>query len=114
MWDSRVLWSGAKQQVMPNYDYRCETCGHQFEVFQNMSDAKLENCPQEGCEGRVRRLLGTGAGLIFKGSGFYQTDYRSDSYKAGAKTDAPKTSEPAQTKPAPSGGHSCGGGCGCG
>ncbi len=102
---------------MPNYDYRCESCGHQFEVFQSMNDAKLEDCPIDACGGRVKRLLGTGAGLIFKGSGFYQTDYRSDSYKAGAKSDGTSDSKPASggdsKPPAPSGGHSCGGGCGC-
>ena len=70
---------------MPNYDYQCEKCDHVFEVFQSMNDPKLTDCPQEGCDGRVKRLLGTGAGIIFKGSGFYQTDYRSDSYKAGEK-----------------------------
>lgn len=69
---------------MPNYDYRCEECSHLFEVFQKMSDPKLEDCPQDDCSGKVKRLLGTGAGVIFKGSGFYQTDYRSDSYKKGA------------------------------
>ena len=91
---------------MPNYDYQCEACGHRFEVFQKMSDAKLEDCPVDGCVGRVRRLLGTGAGLIFKGGGFYQTDYRSESYKAGAKQEGGK---PAGSKPA--GG--CGSSCGC-
>lgn len=56
-----------------------------------MNDPKLENCPEPSCDGRVKRLLGTGAGVIFKGSGFYQTDYRSASYQAGAKADtAPK------------------------
>lgn len=73
---------------MPNYDYQCETCGHRFEVFQSMNDPKLQDCPLPDCEGKVRRLLGTGAGLIFKGGGFYQTDYRSESYKAGAKKDS--------------------------
>ena len=60
-----------------------------------MSDPKLEDCPQDSCGGRVRRLLGTGAGVIFKGSGFYQTDYRSKSYQDGHKNDKPpaKTSE---------------------
>lgn len=100
----------AIRSAMPNYDYQCEACGHRFEVFQKMSDAKLEDCPREECDGRVRRLLGTGAGLIFKGGGFYQTDYRSDSYKAGAKKD----DSPSAAKPASGGGHSCGGGCGCG
>jgi len=70
---------------MPNYDYKCQKCGHVFEVFQSMNDPKLKDCPDSGCDGEVKRLLGTGAGLIFKGSGFYQTDYRSDSYKAGEK-----------------------------
>ncbi len=70
---------------MPTYEYECETCGHHFEVFQSMKDAKLTDCPEQSCHGNVRRLLGTGAGVIFKGSGFYETDYRSDSYKQGAK-----------------------------
>jgi len=69
---------------MPNYDYKCQKCNHVFEIFQKMSDPKLEDCPQDGCDGKVKRLLGSGAGVIFKGSGFYQTDYRSDSYKKAA------------------------------
>ncbi len=73
---------------MPNYDYRCEKCGHVFEVFQSMKDEKLSDCSQESCDGKVKRLMGTGAGIIFKGSGFYQTDYRSDSYKSGAKKES--------------------------
>ena len=81
---------------MPNYDYVCETCGHRFEVFQSMNDAKLQDCPQESCAGKVKRLLGTGAGLLFKGAGFYQTDYRSNSYQAGAKSDS-AASKPAES-----------------
>ncbi|MFT5467737.1 MAG: putative FmdB family regulatory protein [Verrucomicrobiales bacterium] len=73
---------------MPTYEYQCNDCGHHFEFFQSMSSAKLTDCPQEECKGTVKRLLGTGAGLIFKGSGFYETDYRSENYKAGAKKDA--------------------------
>jgi len=72
---------------MPNYDYECHKCGKRFEVFQSMNDAKLTDCPQETCEGQVKRLLGTGGGIIFKGAGFYQTDYRSSSYQAGAKAE---------------------------
>jgi putative FmdB family regulatory protein len=68
---------------MPTYDYKCQKCGHQFEVFQSMKDDRLTDCPLEECEGPVKRLLGTGAGIIFKGSGFYETDYRSASYKKG-------------------------------
>ena len=74
---------------MPNYDYECLECGKRFEVFQSMKDDKLTECPEAGCEGKVRRLLGTGGGIIFKGSGFYQTDYRSSSYEKGAKADKP-------------------------
>ncbi len=73
---------------MPNYDYKCQSCDHVFEVFQSMNDAKLEDCPEDGCDGKVKRLLGTGAGLIFKGGGFYETDYRSQSYKDGAKKES--------------------------
>lgn len=73
---------------MPNYDYECQKCGDRFEVFQSMNDAKLTDCPGEACEGQVKRLLGTGGGIIFKGSGFYQTDYRSSSYQAGAKAES--------------------------
>ena len=89
---------------MPNYDYQCEKCGHHFEVFQSMNDAKLQDCPQPDCDGKVKRLLGTGAGLIFKGSGCYQTDYRSSSYKDGAKADSGssgKSEAPAKTESAP-------------
>lgn len=91
---------------MPNYDYECLECGKRFEVFQSMKDDKLTDCPQENCVGKVRRLLGTGGGIIFKGSGFYQTDYRSSSYEKGAKADKPsekKESKPdkkAESKPA--------------
>lgn len=84
---------------MPTYDYQCEKCGHRFEIFQSMKDAKLEDCPLEECDGKVKRLLGTGAGLLFKGGGFYQTDYRSASYQAGAKADS--GSAPAKTESAP-------------
>lgn len=73
---------------MPTYEYECKTCGHQFEVVQSMKDARLTDCPKEGCKGPVERKIGRGAGIIFKGSGFYQTDYRSDSYKAAAKQDS--------------------------
>ena len=82
---------------MPTYDYKCQSCGHQFEHFQSMNDARLTDCPLPECAGAVKRLLGTGAGIIFKGSGFYQTDYRSDSYAKGASAES-KASEGADTK----------------
>ncbi len=59
---------------MPTYDYQCKECNHTFEAFQKMSDAPLTECPE--CSGSVKRLIGTGAGIIFKGSGFYCTDYK--------------------------------------
>jgi putative FmdB family regulatory protein len=58
---------------MPTYEYECAKCGHSFERFQNMTDDPLKNCPK--CGGKVRRLIGTGAGIVFKGNGFYATDY---------------------------------------
>jgi putative FmdB family regulatory protein len=86
--------------LMPTYDYSCQKCRQTFEAFQSMRDEPFRECPKELCRlpkwghGKVKRLLGTGAGLIFKGSGFYSTDYRSESYKAAAKKEsAPKTSE---------------------
>ncbi len=78
---------------MPTYDYVCDKCGQQFEKFQSMKDEPLKTCLKEVCgqkkwgKGKVRRVLGTGAGLIFKGSGFYITDYRSENYKQAAKKD---------------------------
>jgi len=82
---------------MPTYEYSCQKCGQNFDAFQSMRDEPYRECPKELCRlpkwghGKVKRLLGTGAGLIFKGSGFYSTDYRSDSYKEAAKKEAPAT-----------------------
>jgi len=72
---------------MPNYDYECQQCGKRFEVFQSMNDAKLELCQSPNCGGQVKRLLGTGGGILFKGAGFYQTDYRSSSYQEASKAE---------------------------
>jgi putative FmdB family regulatory protein len=74
---------------MPTYEYECEKCNHHFEVFQSMKEAPKKTCPQ--CKGRVRRLISGGAGLIFKGSGFYITDYRSEGYKSAAKKETSST-----------------------
>ena len=72
---------------MPTYEYQCDACDHRFEEFQSMKDDALEKCPK--CKKKkLRRLFGTGAAILFKGSGFYETDYRSDSYKTAAKADA--------------------------
>lgn len=67
---------------MPTYEYECKNCERIFEVFQNINAKRLQKCPK--CKGRVRRLIGRGAGIIFKGSGFYQTDYRSEHYQKQA------------------------------
>ena len=93
-------------KIMPTYDYSCQKCGRNFEVFQSMRDEPFRECPKNLCRlpkwghGKVKRLLGTGAGLIFKGSGFYITDYRSDSYKEAAKKEAPSTPAAAETSTA--------------
>jgi putative FmdB family regulatory protein len=68
---------------VPTYEYECKKCGHVFEEFQRITAEPLTKCPK--CGGKVNRLPGAGAGIIFKGSGFYATDYRSDSYKRAAK-----------------------------
>ena len=79
---------------MPTYEYQCEKCNQTFEVFQSMKDEAYTVCPKEFCRleawgaGKVKRLFGTGAGLIFKGSGFYITDYRSPDYKESAKKES--------------------------
>src|ERR1700753_3036394 len=88
---------------MPTYEYHCEKCGHDFEAFQPISAKPLEHCPKELCaqkkwgKGRVKKKISAGAGLIFKGSGFYITDYRSEKYKEAAKKDS-AASKPAETK----------------
>ena len=72
---------------MPTYDYLCDSCDHKFELFQSFKDEVIRKCPQ--CKKlKLRRLFGTGAALVFKGSGFYQTDYRSEAYKKAAKADS--------------------------
>jgi putative FmdB family regulatory protein len=71
---------------MPTYDYMCENCGHTFEQFQSITAAPLRKCPICKKKG-LKRLLGCGSGIIFKGSGFYQTDYRSESYKKAQKSE---------------------------
>lgn len=99
---------------MPTYEYECLKCGKTFEIVQSMKDAPLTTCPKTHCrkkvwgKGRVKRKLSGGAGIIFKGSGFYITDYRSKGYQAAAKkegdssspkSEPAKTSESKETKP---------------
>jgi putative FmdB family regulatory protein len=101
--------------AMPTYQYVCAKCGHEFEKFQSMMDKALTTCPKELCaqkswgKGKVKRMIGAGAGLIFKGSGFYITDYRSKSYKEDAKRDSSAASsssgdsKPSSSTPSTSG-----------
>jgi putative FmdB family regulatory protein len=81
---------------MPTYGYRCEACGHEFEEYQSITSKPIKVCPECKRE-KVRRLIGTGSALLFKGSGFYETDYRSSSYRQAAKSerDSCSTTSPA-------------------
>ena len=90
---------------MPTYDYACKACGHRFEQFQSINADPLKKCPQCN-KAKLERLIGAGAGVIFKGSGFYQTDYRGGSYKSDAKkdADAQKPAGKPADKPAEKGG----------
>ena len=82
---------------MPTYDYECDACGHKFELFQSISAPVEKKCPE--CKKlKLRRLFGTGAAVVFKGSGFYQTDYRSDSYKKAADSDKPSNESKSEKK----------------
>jgi putative FmdB family regulatory protein len=91
---------------MPTYEYVCSKCGHEFEKFQSMADPALTVCPRDRCpqkklgHGKVKKKISAGAGLIFKGSGFYITDYRSDKYKEAAKKDSAASKPAAESKPA--------------
>ena len=83
---------------MPTYDYVCDACDHKFELFQSITAEPEKKCPECGKK-KLRRLIGAGAAIVFKGSGFYQTDYRSDSYKKRAEADSKSTeSKPAESK----------------
>ena len=82
---------------MPTYDYKCDACDHQWEEFQSIKAEPTKKCPKCG-KSKAKRQIGGGAGLIFKGSGFYLTDYRSDSYKKAAEADKPQASTPAPAK----------------
>ncbi|MBX3353166.1 MAG: hypothetical protein KF684_09545 [Phycisphaeraceae bacterium] len=92
---------------MPTYDYRCNACQHEFELFQSMKDSPKRKCPECG-KNALERLIGLGGGIIFKGGGFYETDYRSDSYKKSAEADK-KASSDTPASPGPGGGS-----CACG
>lgn len=82
---------------MPTYDYVCDACNHEFELFQSITESPKKKCPECG-KLKLRRLFGTGAAIVFKGSGFYQTDYRSESYKKAAAADKKSTSSSSEGK----------------
>ncbi len=84
---------------MPTYDYLCDSCGHKFEKFQSITARPLRKCPECG-KNQLKRLIGTGAGIIFKGSGFYETDYRSESYKEAKKKEEKPATEAKDKKDA--------------
>lgn len=83
---------------MPTYEYECASCGHKFELFQSITARPAKKCPDCG-KPKAKRLIGTGAGIIFKGSGFYQTDYRSESYRKAAKAESETSSGAKSDKP---------------
>ena len=85
---------------MPTYDYECSKCGHGFEAFHAISAEPLSECPE--CGGKVEKQIGAGAGFLFKGSGFYQTDYRSSDYQSAAAADKPRELAPKKDKKAAS------------
>ena len=91
---------------MPTYEYVCSKCEHQFDVFQAITEKALTVCPKDKCgrkrwgKGKIKRGISIGAGIIFKGSGFYTTDYRSESYKEAAKKEAPAPASSGDAKPA--------------
>src|SRR5213593_625572 len=87
---------------MPTYEYHCDACEHNFDEFQSINEAPLKKCPKCG-KRKLRRVFGAGAAIIFKGSGFYQTDYRSESYKTAAKADS-EPAKPAATEATGTGG----------
>ena len=93
---------------MPTYDYECSKCGHRFEEFQSMKDKPLTKCPK--CGGKVKRLIGTGAGFLFKGSGFYITDYRSSSYQEKKKKESGDSAGSGKSASESGGGKAGGGG----
>ena len=86
---------------MPTYEYECDACGHEFELFQSITDSVKRKCPECG-KLKLRRLFGTGGAIVFKGSGFYQTDYRSESYKKQAKEDRKSSESSSDSKSAKS------------
>ena len=98
---------------MPTYQYECSACRHEFEALQSINGDRLKKCPHCG-KNKLHRLIGSGSGIIFKGSGFYETDYKrktpTGSSAEKSKSDSKTKSAPAPAKP---GGHGCGPSCGC-
>ena len=101
---NHVVCAECENFSMPTYEYQCSKCNKTFEHVQSIADKALTICPKEACrmqkwgKGKVKRIIGAGAGLIFKGSGFYITDYRSEGYKAAAKKEAGDSKPAGETK----------------
>jgi putative FmdB family regulatory protein len=87
----------ANALTMPTYDYECDACSHTFELFQGINEPVQKKCPECG-KNKLRRLFGTGGAIVFKGSGFYQTDYRSESYKKAAQADKSSSESKSSSK----------------
>ena len=97
---------------MPTYEYECESCQHSFEALQTMVEPKLKKCPQCGKQ-KLVRLIGSGSGMIFKGSGFYETDYKKKTPSSDTKADKPADKSAPVPAPASAPATPCGGGCAC-
>jgi len=83
---------------MPTYEYECTKCGHIFDWYQSMSSEHLKTCPK--CKGKLKRLIGSGSGLVFKGTGFYETDYKKKNVVTSSKSDKPSESKKSSKKAA--------------
>ncbi len=94
--------AGKGGNAMPTYEYECLKCGKDFELFQSITEPPRQRCPK--CRGKVKRRIGGGSGLLFKGSGFYATDYRSEGYRKSAKEDSGSATPKKETTPPKGGG----------
>ena len=97
---------------MPTYQYECASCGHEFEMLQTMNEHRLKKCPQCG-QSKLNRLIGAGSGIIFKGTGFYETDYKRKSSPVPAKNSPASPAGKPEKAPAGAGSHGCSPSCGC-
>ena len=97
---------------MPTYQYECANCDHQFEILQSINENRLKKCPECG-KPKLNRLIGKGSGIIFKGSGFYETDYKRKTPAGNESSSSSSKTAPKKASPSPAGGHGCSPQCGC-